>query len=161
MIESLDDIKVDWTKLTDEDFQDSIKGSEKATLEDLNQVWRSKVEDKIKEKLGLSFQDMVEKLGPYVLKNCDKIADQMRNLAPYGQYDKLMEDKSQMLDFLKQELVKPEVWRLQEYTLDSKFKKMVVFKFKCSAIDQADSVFGNVLVSFSGAIRHAFITVDD
>lgn len=112
------------------------------------------IEKKVKEKLGLSFSEMYERLANYIDYNVDLVVANMINVAPYGDYSELLEEVGEMIDFLKLEVVKPENWKLKE--VKSMNKQALQFIFASEAVDDGDTFKGFVVVSFSGKIQHAF-----
>jgi dsDNA-binding SOS-regulon protein len=113
------------------------------------------VDAKIKEKLGIGLTEMKEALSSAVRDKAEEISLDLMNIAPYGDYDKLIEDNEKMAEFLKQEAHKPENWELFSVQL-RETDSLIQFKFMNSAVDQGDTFEGLVYVSQNGKIRHAF-----
>jgi len=112
------------------------------------------IERKVKEKLGLSFNQMHESLANYINDNVDIVVADMINVAPYGDYGELIEDIGGMVDFLKLEVIKPENWKLEG--IKSMNEQALQFRFSSDAVDDGDTFKGFVVVSFTGKIQHAF-----
>jgi len=112
------------------------------------------IEKKVKEKLGLSFRVMCERLSDYINDNVDLIMEDMINIAPYEDYDLLIEDADGMVEFLKTEVVKEENWKLEG--VKSMNEQALQFQFASTAVDDGETFKGFVVVSFAGKIQHAF-----
>lgn len=112
------------------------------------------IDAKIKEHLGIGLDDMHQALSESVQERAVEFAQEMFNLAPMGDYDKLTDDKDVIADFLRTEAHKPEHWRLN--MLDIRKDGLLHFSFLNLAVDEGDSFVGSVYVSKSGQIRHAF-----
>ncbi len=112
------------------------------------------IEKKVQEKLGLSFNQMYERLADYINDNVDIVIEDMINIAPYGDYGELLEEVGGMVDFLKLEVIKPENWRLEG--VKSMNEQALQFRFASEAVDDGDTFKGFVVVSFAGKIQHAF-----
>lgn len=114
-----------------------------------------KIDKKIQEKLNISLSDMKIALSEAIKKTADDIVVDIINIIPFGDYEKILEDKKDMSKFLIDEASKPEYWKLDhiKWTLESGLLK---FLFACDAVDDGDSFQGIVFVSKNGRIRHAF-----
>jgi hypothetical protein len=119
------------------------------------------IDSKIKEKLGVSVPEMQEALSKYVISNAEELTLQLVNIAPLGDYSKLLEDNDSMADFLKSEANKPEHWLLNSLRLSDVNSNLLSFEFINDAIDDGDSFKGFVFVSLQGKIKHAFAQGDD
>jgi len=109
----------------------------------------------LQEKIGLSLADCAQALSTSLTSRASEVVVDMINLAPYGKYDQLTEDKEVMAKFLIEEASKPEHWKLQylNYKKDGKLMEMVFFN---SSVDDGDILKGFVFVGVSGKIRHSF-----
>lgn len=128
-------------------------------FEDLNIIEEDslvQVEEKVKEKLGLSFTDLKNALTDYVVSHAEELTHEMPNIAPLGDYEKLLEDNDSMAEFLKTEASKTEHWKIQGVTVSEVQKNLLSFHFGNDAVDDGDAFEGFVYVSFSGKIKHAF-----
>ena len=112
------------------------------------------IDSKLKEHLGIGLEEMHQALSESVRSKAEEIADEMFNLAPMGDYDKLTEDKEEIAEFLRNEAHKPEHWRLN--MMDIRKDGLIHFGFLNLAVDDGDNFIGSVYVSKSGQIRHAF-----
>ena len=118
--------------------------------DDLQEV----IEKKVQEKLGLNFNDMYISLANYINDNVNDIVKDMINVAPHGDYEKLIEDTDGMVEFLKAEVVKGENWRLD--MVKTIQDQVLQFRFLSTAVDDGETFMGFVVVSFAGKIKHAF-----
>ena len=109
----------------------------------------------LKEQLGIGFEEMTQSLSEWVKSHAEELTHEFVNIAPYEQYDKILEDNDSMAEFLKTEAHKPENWELHFMGVDKK-KDLLEVIFSNKAVDDGDSLRGYVFVSKSGKIRHAF-----
>ncbi len=129
------------------------------SLADLELKEDDKAEDvdkKIQEKLGLSLVEMQQILSQYVLEHAEELTHDFANIAPLGDYSKLLEDNDGMAEFLKTEAHKPEHWRLYSVRQNETNQTLISFDFLNDAVDEGRSFEGFVFVSKSGKVRHAF-----
>src|SRR5271166_2816875 len=132
------------------DFKD-LKFDEAKTPEDLDKVLR--------EHFGIGFQECSEALSKSLVERCAELIDDMPNLAPYGNYEKLMEKPEDMLQFLKDEASKPENWEIQFIEVKKDKDQLMELVFFNKAVDDGDILKGFVFIGLSGKIRHAFAQV--
>lgn len=135
-----------------EDFKD-LSFADAPTYEEVKNL--------IQEKLGISIDEMTVAICKYVSLHSEEMALQLPNIAPYADYAKLLEDNDSMAEFLKNEAVKVENWKLFEIKPDSHNDKLLQFSFSCTAVDDGNTVIGFVYISPSGKIRHAFACYQD
>lgn len=114
------------------------------------------VESKINEKLNISVHEMKAALSASVVENADELSGDIFNIAPMGDFSKLIENSTGIASFLKEEAHKVEHWELSGVHLADEKRKLLTFKFHNKAIDDADVFQGFVYVSFEGKIKHAF-----
>jgi len=119
-----------------------------------------KIDVKIKEKLGISFTDMTNALSEYVISHAEELARDFVNIAPFGDYSKLLEDNDSMREFLKNEAHKPEHWLISSISPSDLKKDLISFNFINKSVDDGDIFQGFVYVSFGGKIKHAFAQGD-
>lgn len=132
-------------------------------FEDLDLKQEDKMEDveqKIQEKLGVSIPEMREKLSSYVLEHAEELTHEFANIAPLGDYSKLMEDNDSMSTFLKTEAYKTDHWKLFGVRQHDTQPTLIVFEFRNHAVDDGENFEGFVFVSKAGKIRHAFAQGD-
>jgi hypothetical protein len=109
---------------------------------------------KVTDKLGVSIDQMKEAISLAVQTKASDIALDIFNIAPFGDYSKLLEDSDSIVDFLKTEAYKPEHWELECFNLEK--SNLIKFIFVCNAIDDGDLLEGFVFVNEAGKIKHAF-----
>ena len=85
---------------------------------------------------------------------------ELTNIAPFGNYDKMIEDNDGMADFLKTEAHKVENWNLYGIEVSPMNKELLSFIFKNPSIDDGEVFEGFVFVSKSGKIQHGFARVE-
>lgn len=116
---------------------------------------------KIKEKLGISIDDMRNVISEYLKKNAETMAEGFRNIAPMGRYGDLIEDRNEMISFIRDEASKPEYWELRGCEPTHSNPILIKFSLSCTAIDDGENCFGFVFSDFSGKIKHAFAQSED
>ena len=109
--------------------------------------------DKVRAKLGIGLEEMRKALSDSVKTRAAELVEDMLNIAPMGDYEKLTEDKDEMCSFLSEEAHKEEHWKLNFLEMKDNY---IHFSFLNQAIDEGDNFVGSVFVSLSGKIRHAF-----
>jgi hypothetical protein len=114
------------------------------------------IEKKIQDKLGISVNEMRQALSAWTMEHAEELTQDFVNMAPLGDYSKLLEDNDSMAEFLKAEAHKPEHWMLYSVRTSDANKALLSFDFKNDAVDDGDIFSGFVFVSLSGKIRHAF-----
>lgn len=121
------------------------------------------VEIIIKEKLGVSFQQLKEALSVSVQERAQELSLEFANVAPHGDYSKIIEDNDGMAEFFRSEAHKPENWEITEVRpVDQKgMPNLITFGFSNKAVDDGSSMTGFVYVNFEGKIKHAFAQGDD
>lgn len=115
---------------------------------------------KVQEKLGTSIGLMQEALSRALVERAEEMTLEMMNIAPHGDYDKLIEDNDGMAEFLKTEAHKPENWKLYGIRSSDVKKDLISFVFFNLAVNEGDSMNGYVFVSKTGKIKHAFPMVE-
>lgn len=139
---------------------ESVKdlGLDELDQEDENFV--SLFEERIKDKLGVSCQELKESLSKAIIKTAEELSLELPNIAPYGSYEKILEDNDSMTEFLKIEASKIENMFIYSIQEDNKFKNLLKFTIYNQAVDEGQSLIGYVYVSKLGIIRHAFAQVE-
>lgn len=115
------------------------------------------IDDILRKHLTVGFAECGEALAKFLLERGEECLEDMINLAPYGDYDKLTEDKEIILKFLQEEAVKPENWVIQMVEVKKKGDQLIELLFFNKAVDDGDILKGFVFVGASGKIRHAFV----
>jgi hypothetical protein len=134
MIDNLKDIKFDDAK----------------NAEDMDKILR--------DNLGIGCMECAQVLSEDLLTKLEDCLEELPNMAPYGDYDKLTEDPQVILKFLKEEASKPENWKLQYVDREEKSNLLKLIFFNM-AVDDGDILKGFVFIGLSGKIRHAFTQV--
>jgi hypothetical protein len=138
-------------------LDEEVEGEPAPTsIEEYNNQRMAKAEAIIKEKLGLSVDELKQRLSSYVVANAEELTLTLVNIAPLGDYSKLLEDNDGMAEFLKSEAHKVEHWKLNKISPSDVNDKLLSFEFANDSIDDGESFQGFVFVSFQGKIRHAF-----
>jgi len=119
------------------------------------------VEAELKDKFDISTDELKSALGNYVAKNCDKISTEFINIAPHGDYGKLLEDADEMAAFLSSECSKSDNWNLASIIVSPDHKNLLQFKFYCSAVDEGEGLVGFVLLNKEGKVYHIFAQATD
>lgn len=126
--------------------------------EDLDAAKENSETDGILRKhLTIGFAECSEALAKFILERGEECLEDMINLAPYGDYNALTEDKEVMLKFLQEEAIKPENWVIQMVEVKKKGDQLIELLFFNKSVDDGDILKGFVFVGASGKIRHAFV----
>jgi hypothetical protein len=118
------------------------------------------LEKLIKEHLGIDFSQCAEALSSTLRERAQELLEDLPNMAPLGDYDKLTEDPEAILKFLQEEAVKPEHWQIQFVEVRKPTDQLMEMCFFNKAVDDGDSLKGFVFVGLSGKIRHCFCQVN-
>lgn len=110
------------------------------------------------EKLGLNIETLQAAIGEWVISHSEELAKEFVNIAPNGDYSKLLEDKESMAAYLKAEASHPQHWKLVEAKADH---NLLAVMFDNQIVDEGASLRGFVYVGKSGKIRHAFAQNQD
>jgi hypothetical protein len=114
------------------------------------------VEQKVQYKLGIAVSEMKAALANYVQGHAEELSLEFVNIAPLGDYGKLLEDNDSMAEFLKSEGFKSEHWELRGIRMSDVQKNLLSFEFANKSVDDGEVFQGFVYVSFQGKIKHAF-----
>jgi len=134
-----------------ESFKDLLP-EEVKTPEEIDKV--------LQEKLGIGLSEMARALSDSLLERIEELAEELMNIAPYGDYSKLMEEKDGITKFLQDEASKPENWKIQFIEAKKEKDQLIEFVFFNKSVDDGDILKGFVFVGLSGKIRHAFAQVN-
>jgi len=121
---------------------------------------REDVINKITAKLNLSHETLCEGISAFVKDHAEEFTLEMLNIAPYGEYESLIEDEDNMAEFLKKEAVKLDNWKLVMIEPVSMDTSLIKFMYHNVAVDEGEVLRGFAIVSLSGKVRHAFANVD-
>lgn len=115
------------------------------------------IENYIKEQLGADFAAIRSRLSTDLQNRAEELTLEFTNIAPNGDYEKLLEDNDSMATFLKSEAAKDENWKLVEMqVVKYAGQQMLECIFNNKAVDDGTSLEGYVFLSKTGKIRHAF-----
>jgi len=117
------------------------------------------VDKLLQEHLHISLAECTQALSNSLAERAEELLPDLFNLAPYGDYEKFTEDEVIILQFLKEEAVKPENWELQFMEVKKKDDQLLEMIFFNKAVDDGDILKGFVFLGLSGVIRHAFTQV--
>lgn len=159
MIEKFEDLGIDEIEL----FEDIEGPVQPIPYEELHKEYLAKIDARVQERLGISFDAMKQLLSEYTSSHSEEMALELVNISPFGDYGKLIEDNDGMSDFLKTEAHKIEHWSINSIKpVDKKgMPNMITFRFQNASVDEGKSVFGYVYVNFEGKVKHAFAQGDD
>jgi hypothetical protein len=121
---------------------------------------REDVINKILTKLNLTTEQLCVGISDYLKAHAEELTLEMLNIAPYGEYDSLIEDEDNMADFLKKESVKFENWELESIAPVGMDTSLIKFMFHNKSVDEGEVLRGFAIASLSGKIRHCFANVD-
>ena len=119
------------------------------------------VAQKIEDKLGISLKQIKEVLSKSVIERSEELSLNMINIAPNGDYEKLLEDNDSMSDFLKKEASKLEHWKLDYIFVSDINNELLSFVFSNDAVDDGTTFEGFVFITKTGKIKHSFAQVKD
>jgi hypothetical protein len=111
---------------------------------------------RLQEKLGLTLKECQDALSNSLVIRAEEVVADLPSCAPYGNWDKLMEDPGDIQKFLEGEASKPENWEIIFFYARKEQDKLAEFVFYNKAVDSGDVLKGYVYVGVSGKIRHAF-----
>lgn len=118
------------------------------------------IENILKEKMGVSFLPLQERLCSVLKEKAEELTHDFTNIAPNGDYDKILEDNDGMAEFLKTEAAVPTNWIVHELRVERinpKLPLMLQLMFNNKVVDDGTTLEGYIYLSKTGAIRHAFI----
>lgn len=119
------------------------------------------INEKLKEKLGISLEDLKVPLSNYIKEKAEELTHQFPNIVPYGDYDKILEDNDSMAEFLRNEASKLENWEIKWIQPTENNIKLIQFGFECSAVDDGTTFKGHVFIGLNGKVKHAFAQYDN
>lgn len=109
---------------------------------------------KIKDKF-IDVNELTPHICSWLKNNAEDLVDTILNIAPNGDYSKLISEPDEMVKFVKEVCCNPEVWKCCSMSEKGQLFK---FEFKCTAIDDGDKFFGIVMIGKeSKKVRHAFV----
>lgn len=120
--------------------------------------------EKVKEKLNLTLEDLLQPIFNYINENSNELVKDTSNIAPHGDYGLLLETDEEMSSFLK-ETCQIEYWKLYsiiaDKSKDEDERPLVQFNFVCIAVDDGNTFKGFTYTNYNGKILHAFAHGDD
>lgn len=136
-------------KITDLKFTDEQTEEERSAL----------IFDFIKSEFNLQREDLITGLATYVQSNAEKLSMNMMNIAPHGNYSKMLHNDDDMAQFLKTEAHEDKNWKLSMISPEHKLN-LLRFEFSNKAVDDGESLKGMVYVSYQGKVKHAFAQIE-
>jgi hypothetical protein len=147
-----------------------IKTFEDLGLDELFESWNevkiekeeqiSHLDKLIKEKLGHDFEEMKIMLSKYLSENTEKSIEDVVNIAPHGKYADLIEDRSKMVEFVKQLSQSTDHWVIRSINSipsgDEDQNDALSLAFYSKGIDEGDVLKGVVIIGFNERILHTF-----
>ena len=109
------------------------------------------------EKLGITMAQCQEALSKSLRERAGELVENIANVAPYNNYDKLLESPELIVAFLKDEATKPENWKIAY--LDVEKDKLLKIVFENLAVDDGEILKGYTYINLNGKIQHAFTQV--
>ncbi len=110
----------------------------------------------LQQHLNISVRECAEALSAALKERAEEFVEELTTVAPYGAYDKLMEDPEAIATFLREDASKPENWTLEFLEYKKEKDQLIELIFSNEAVDDGDNLKGFVFVGLSGKIRHAF-----
>jgi hypothetical protein len=132
-----------------ENFEKIIKNWKKE--EELEKV--------MQEELHIGLSDCQKALSVALSERASELVEDMPNMAPNGDYEKLTEDPEVMLKFLQEEAYKPENWIIDYVEVKKKDDQLLLITFNNKVVDDGEILKGFVFIGLSGVIRHAFAQI--
>ncbi len=117
------------------------------------------LEKVMQEELHIGLADCQKALSAALSERASEIVEDMPNMAPNGDYEKLTEDPEVMLKFLQEEAYKAENWVIDYVEVKKKDDQLLLIAFNNKVVDDGEILKGFVFIGLSGAIRHAFAQV--
>lgn len=113
------------------------------------------INEKIKNSLGISISDIKNEVCLYMKDKSELLLNKIVNIIPYNDYGKILEEKSDILNFLKNECSSPETWDILGIN-SLKDKNLLTFEFNNSIVDEGNSLSAYVVIDAKGKIKHIF-----
>jgi hypothetical protein len=124
---------------------------------------------KIESTIGMTMLDLQAKVGEACRDRAEELSLELTSIAQHGDYDKMIEDRPEMIKFLKTDCFKSEAWDFSGVSGEGQLLK---FEFRCVAIDGDkyfdeenpqfnETLFGVVIFGMkTKEIRHCFVSVN-
>lgn len=136
MIESFDDIK----------FDESIDSVEKLFAS-------------LKDQCNIDIEECKKALSASLKVRAEELLDDIINIAPYGNYERLLEKSEEILPFLQEDASAIENWKLEFIYPVKDNNKLLELVFVNAALDDGDLLKGYAFVGITGAVRHSFCQI--
>jgi len=159
MIEKYEDLGLEEIELI-EDIEGPIQPR---PYQEIVEDYISRVESRLKDKLGVTFEQLKRMLSEYTIANAEELTHEFVNIVGFGDYDNFFQEDGDKIKFLKTEAHKPEHWLFKDVrpTDVKKAPKLLTIAFSNKSVDDGDSFFGYAYVNFNGEIKHVFTQGDD
>ncbi len=109
----------------------------------------------IRDEFNLQPEDLTTRLSSYVQEKAENLTLDMMNIAPHGDYSKMLHNEDDMAQFLKSDAHEGKNWKLSMISPEHKLN-LLKFEFANTAVDDGESLKGMVYVSYQGKVKHAF-----
>lgn len=153
MIETIEDLGL----------QDLLKEYDQLSNEEFRQKKEEiyqRLDTVFAEKLGISLTALKEIVSKSLSERASQVVQEMARLVPFDDYDRMIEDRDQMAEFLQTEATKTEHWHFYSIDQDKKNVNLLQFMFFNKAVDDGHVLQGVVYTNKSGVVRHSFVQVD-
>lgn len=107
-------------------------------------------------KLKINANKIIKMICKHVKDNAEELEKEFVNIAPYGKYKFLMEDRESKVKFLKEDCSKADTWALIGVRKSPKDEFLVEAKFVSLAVDNADNLHGYVFLNNKSKVLHVF-----
>lgn len=116
----------------------------------------------LEEGLEIKFEDILERLNSCLRERASEVAENFLVMVPFEDYDKLLEEQPQMVQFLREQAAQSKHWQPKYIgnSRDKKLPNMVELLFNNTAVNDGEAVMGYVFLSFSGKVLHLFVRGD-
>lgn len=113
----------------------------------------------IQEKMNVSILNLKQAIFAQLIEYSEKISEDIVNIIPFGDYDKLIEEPKDIVRFLREESIKPEYWDLSY--IEDVDGGILKFVFYCNMVDEGNTLKGFTFISKDGKIKHVFAQYSD
>ena len=120
------------------------------------------IEAQLEEKLGIKMDDLRQSLETATKAQAEELSKEFITLAPYGDYEKLLEDETLIAAFIREEASLSKNWKLSYLEqADTRLvsELLLEFAFDNIAMDPDEALRGLVYVGANGKVKHVFVRV--
>ena len=110
----------------------------------------------VQSHMGISIDTMKVSISEFIMKHAEELSMQFVNIAPFNDYDNILEDNDDIAAFLRKDGCKIEHWKFCAFEPSDISKDLMKFSFACTATDENDEFVGFVFVNSLGKIKHSF-----